>query len=111
MLSPLIKAAGCRVVAVASGAEALAALNSERRFDLVISDIEMPDMDGFELAKALRAMPRAAAISIIGITAMVSADTVERGRAAGFDDFVAKFDRAGLIAAIKEQDADLGRAA
>jgi len=42
---------------------------------------------------------------------MVSADAIERGRAAGFYDFVAKFDRAGLIAAIKEQGAELRRAA
>jgi two-component system chemotaxis sensor kinase CheA len=42
---------------------------------------------------------------------MVSAETVERGRAVGFHDFVAKFDRAGLVAAIKEQSADLERAA
>jgi two-component system chemotaxis sensor kinase CheA len=42
---------------------------------------------------------------------MVSADAIERGRAVGFYDFVAKFDRAGLVAAIKEQSADLNRAA
>ena len=58
MLAPLIKAAGCQVVAVGSAAEALKALKSEKRFDLVITDIEMPEMDGFALAEALRAMPR-----------------------------------------------------
>jgi two-component system, chemotaxis family, sensor kinase CheA len=42
---------------------------------------------------------------------MVSADAIERGRVVGFHDFVAKFDRTGLIAAIKEQGADLHRAA
>ena len=44
---------------------------------------------------------------IIALSAMVSAEAIERGRAVGFHDFVAKFDRAGLIAAIKEQSADL----
>jgi two-component system, chemotaxis family, sensor kinase CheA len=111
MLAPLIKAAGYQVVAAGSATEALEALESRRRPDLVVTDIEMPDMDGFALAQAIRALPGAAATPIIGITAMVSADAIARGRAAGFHDFVAKFDRAGLIAAIKEQDAGFERAA
>jgi two-component system, chemotaxis family, sensor kinase CheA len=111
LLAPLIKAAGYRVVTAASAADALAALKSNTRFDLIVTDIEMPDMDGFALAEAVRAMPAAAAIPIIALATMVSAETVERGRAVGFHDFVAKFDRAGLVAAIKEQGADLDRAA
>jgi len=111
LLAPLIKAAGYRVVAAASAADALAALKSDARFDLIVTDIEMPDMDGFALAEAVRDMPAAAAVPIIALATMVSAETVERGRAAGFHDFVAKFDRAGLVAAIKEQGADLNRAA
>jgi two-component system chemotaxis sensor kinase CheA len=111
MLAPLIKAAGCQVVAVESAAEALMALKSEKRFDLVVTDIEMPEMDGFALAEALHAMPATAQLPVIAITAMVSADAVERGREVGFYDFVAKFDRTGLIAAIKEQGTDIDRAA
>jgi two-component system chemotaxis sensor kinase CheA len=111
LLAPLIKAAGYRVVAAASGADALAALKSETHFDLIVTDIEMPEMDGFALAEAVRAMPGAADVPIIALATMVSAETVERGRAVGFHDFVAKFDRAGLVAAIKEQGADLNRAA
>jgi two-component system chemotaxis sensor kinase CheA len=68
-------------------------------------------MDGFALAEAMRAMPGADAIPIIALAAMVSAEAIERGRAVGFHDFVAKFDRTGLIAAIKEQSADVERAA
>jgi len=111
MLTPLIKAAGCQVVAVGSAAEALKALKSGKRFDLVVTDIEMPEMDGFDLAEALRSMPSTADLPVIAITAMVSPDAIERGRAVGFHDFVAKFDRAGLIAAIQEQGADIDRAA
>jgi two-component system, chemotaxis family, sensor kinase CheA len=111
MLAPLIKAAGYHVVAAGSAADALGALESGRRLDVVVTDIEMPDMDGFALAQAIRALPGAAATPIIGLTAMVSAEVIARGRAAGFYDFVAKFDRAGLIAAIKEQDTDIERAA
>jgi two-component system, chemotaxis family, sensor kinase CheA len=111
MLTPLIKAAGCHVVAVGSATAALEALSSGRRVDLVITDIEMPDMDGFMFAEKLRAMPGIAALPIIAITAVASADAIARGRAIGFYDFVAKFDRTGLIAAIKEQGADMERAA
>ena len=50
-------------------------------------------------------------LPIIALAAMVSADAIERGRAVGFHDFVAKFDRTGLIAAIKEQSADINQAA
>jgi two-component system chemotaxis sensor kinase CheA len=71
----------------------------------------MPDMDGFALAEAVRTTPATAEIPIIALAAMVSADAIERGRAVGFHDFVAKFDRAGLVAAIKEQSAELNRAA
>jgi two-component system chemotaxis sensor kinase CheA len=111
LLTPLIKAAGYRVVAVASAAEALAVLKSNSRFDLIVTDTEMPEVDGFKLAEAVRAMPGRTEIPIIALAAMVTADAIERGRAVGFHDFVAKFDRAGLIAAIKEQGAELDQAA
>src|ERR1051326_3332060 len=111
MLTPLIKAAGYQVAAVGSAAEALEALQSGRRFDLVVTDIEMPQMDGFALAGAIRRLPSAADTPVIAITAMVSAEAITRGRAAGFHDFVAKFDRTGLIAAIKEQDPAIEQAA
>ena len=111
LLAPLIKAAGYQVVAVASAAEALAAVRSGKRFDLVVTDIEMPEMDGFALAEVLRSTPSTAALPVIALSAMVSAEAIERGRAVGFHDFVAKFDRAGLISAIKEQSVELERAA
>ena len=111
LLAPLIKAAGYQVLAVASGGQALAALKSGPSVDIVVTDIEMPDMNGFELATALRENPRTAAIPVIGLSAMVSGEAIERGRVVGFHDFVAKFDRAGLIAAIKEQSDDLHQAA
>ena len=99
------------MVAAASAADALAALKSDGRFDLIVTDTDMPEMDGFVLAEAIRAMPGRATLPIIALAAMVSAEAIERGRVLGFHDFVAKFDRAGLIAAIKEQSADLNRAA
>ena len=111
MLAPLIKAAGYQVVAVPSATQALATLSSGTAIDVVVTDIEMPEMDGFALATTLRQDPRTAAIPVIALSAMVSTDAIQRGRRAGFHDFVAKFDRAGLIAAIKEQTDELHAAA
>ena len=102
MLTPVLKAAGYDVTAVAAPTEALALIRQGERFDVVVSDIEMPGMNGFELAEAIRADERGAAIPIIALSSITSPATVERGRQAGFQEFVAKFDRPGLIAALKE---------
>jgi len=111
MLAPVLKAAGYIVTPATSVDEALALLHGNRRFDAVVTDIEMPGRDGFELASAVRANPRTANLPIIGLSSLVSAEAIERGRQVGLHDYVAKFDRQGLIAALKEQTADLDRAA
>ncbi len=103
MLTPVLRAAGFAVSAVGSGREALALLDEGRHFEAAVTDIEMPDMDGFAFAEAVRADPRTAALPVIGLSSVVSAEAIERGRRAGFHDFVAKFDRQGLIASLKEQ--------
>jgi two-component system chemotaxis sensor kinase CheA len=111
MLAPLLNAAGFAVVSAGSGEEALRLLREGTRVDVVITDIEMPEMDGFELAAAVRRDPRTAALPVIGLSSLLSAESVERGRQVGLHDYVAKFDRQGLIAALKEQTADMNRAA
>ena len=82
-----------------------------RAFDVVLTDIEMPDMNGFEFAETIRADQHLSAMPIIALSSMVSPAAIERGRQAGFHDYVAKFDRPGLIAALKEQTAEIKRAA
>ena len=111
MLVPVLKAAGYAVVAVGSPEEALAVLKSGKKFDVVVSDIEMPGMNGFELAEAIRADARTAQMPIIALSSLTSPASIERGRQAGFHDFVAKFDRQGLIAALKESTVDWVEAA
>jgi two-component system chemotaxis sensor kinase CheA len=111
MLTPVLKAAGFAVTPAASVEEALKLLSDGRRFDVVVTDIEMPGRDGFELASAVRSNARTADVPIIGLSSLVSAEAIERGRQVGLHDYVAKFDRQGLIAALKEQTADIDRAA
>jgi two-component system chemotaxis sensor kinase CheA len=110
MLVPVLQAAGYAVTACASAQEALALLQEGARFDVAVTDIEMPDMDGFAFAEAVRADARTADLPVVALSSVISVESVERGRQAGFYDFVAKFDRQGLIAALKEQ-AEIGRAA
>jgi two-component system chemotaxis sensor kinase CheA len=111
MLAPVLKAAGYRVRVAPNAQEGLEALRSGQAFDVVLTDIEMPDMNGFEFAETIRADQHLSAMPIIALSSMVSPAAIERGRLAGFHDYVAKFDRPGLIAALKEQTAELGRAA
>ncbi len=110
MLAPVLQAAGFTVTAVGSVREALALLKDGRRFEVAVTDIEMPEMDGFQFAEAVNADEQIAGLPVIGLSSVVSAEAIERGRCAGFHDFVAKFDRQGLIASLKEQT-DVGCAA
>ncbi len=110
MLTPVLQAAGYVVTAAGSAQEALAILKEGRSFDVAITDIEMPEMNGFQFAEVVRADPRTANLPVIALSSVVSAEAIERGRRVGFHDYVAKFDRQGLIAALKEQT-DVGRAA
>jgi len=114
MLAPVLKAAGYRVRVAGGAQEGLAALRSGQSIDVVLTDIEMPEMNGFEFAETIRGDQHLNHVPIIGLSSLVSPAAIERGRQAGFHDYVAKFDRPGLIAALKEQTAHatgLGEAA
>jgi two-component system chemotaxis sensor kinase CheA len=108
MLAPVLKAAGYKVRTATGAQEGLAALRSGQAFDVVLTDIEMPDMNGFEFAETIRADSHLGKMPIIALSSLVSPAAIERGKLAGFHDYVAKFDRPGLIAALKEQTAYSG---
>src|SRR5512132_1550623 len=111
MLAPVLKAAGYKVRVAPNAQEALSALRSGQTFNVVVTDIEMPEMNGFEFAEVIRADHNLTTMPIIALSSLVSPAAIERGRQAGFHDYVAKFDRPGLIAALKEQAAETRRAA
>ena len=103
MLTPVLRAAGYAVTAASSGHEAFGMIRSGRAFDLIVTDLQMPGMDGIALASALRSEATTAQIPLIALSSSTTSEMIERVRRAGFHDFVGKFDRQGLIAAIKEQ--------
>jgi len=110
MLTPVLRSAGYAVTTVPDAHDALAVLKSGDQVDMIVTDIEMPGMSGYELAQAVRSDERTANLPIIALSALTSPDAIKRGRQVGFHDYVAKFDRPGLIAALKEQAALMGAA-
>jgi two-component system, chemotaxis family, sensor kinase CheA len=111
MLTPVLRSAGYAVTTVPGAHDALEVLKNGEPVDMIVTDIEMPGMSGYELAQAVRSDQRTSNLPIIALSALTSPDAIERGRQVGFHDYVAKFDRPGLLAAIKEQAALMGEAA
>jgi diguanylate cyclase (GGDEF)-like protein len=96
-----LKAAGYDVRVASDGEQALSAAQ-ERPPQLVLADVMMPNMDGFELTRRLRQDPRTSGVSVIMLTARgLSADKLE-GFAIGADDYIVKpFDTPELLARIR----------
>lgn len=80
---------GAQAVLVANGLEVLEAVDRERPA-LVLLDLMMPLVDGFEVARRLKANPATAAIPVVAISALARAGDREDALAAGCDDFVRK---------------------
>ncbi len=89
MLSVLLTHAGY-VVSTASRAQDAIALASENHFDVIISDIGMPEMNGYELAKALRSLPDYETVPMIAVTGYSMFDDRNRSLTAGFNEHVTK---------------------
>ena len=108
----VLEKAGARVVRARNGADAVArtqdALDGRQRFDLVLMDIHMPDMDGVEAARRIRALyPEGARAGesrppIVALTANAFAEDRAAYLAAGLDDYLAKpFEKADLAALLQ----------
>ena len=116
MLTPVLKAAGFKVITAGSTEEALQVLSADKRIDVIVTDIEMPVRDGFALVEAVRGQARLHEVPVIALSSGITPETLDRARRLRISEFVAKFDRQGLVAALAEiQGADartaLGEAA
>jgi two-component system chemotaxis sensor kinase CheA len=98
----LLEAAGYRVRIAVDGAEAWATLRTDD-FDLVLSDVDMPRMDGFELTARIRADARLADLPVVLVTALESREDKERGVEVGANAYVVKssFEQSNLLEIIR----------
>lgn len=94
----LLEAAGYEVMAAADGLDAWSLLQRER-FDAIISDVDMPNLDGFGLTERVRADPRLSGIPIVLVTAMEQREDHDRGLRLGANAYMMKsaFDQTLLI--------------
>lgn len=98
----LLEAAGYQVHLAKDGLEALDVLSREA-VDVVVSDVDMPRMDGFELTERIRADPRLADVPVILVTALESADDKRRGIDVGASAYIVKsqFDESRLLDVVR----------
>ena len=102
ILRDLLTSAGYEIIEAENGEQALAAV-AKRRPDLILMDIQLPIMDGYEATRRLKADPALRSVPIIAITSYAMGQDEARARAAGCDDFVAKpYSPRVLLAKIRE---------
>jgi two-component system, chemotaxis family, sensor kinase CheA len=102
LLTPLLSVAGYDVTTVESGDRALSLCEAGEKFDVIISDIEMPGMNGFEFATVVKSAGGWQDTPIVALSSHATPRDLDRGRAAGFNDYVAKFDREALLHTLQE---------
>jgi CheY-like chemotaxis protein len=89
LLSVLLTHAGYDVSTASSAPEAIA-LARERQYDIIISDIGMPEMNGYQLAQALRSLPGYEIVPLVAVTGYSMFDDRDRSLQAGFNEHVTK---------------------
>jgi two-component system chemotaxis sensor kinase CheA len=99
----ILEAAGYPVVTARDGRDALAALDRDPQIALVLTDFEMPELDGLELTRAIRADAARSSLPIIVVTSRGSEDDQRRGIEAGADAYMVKqsFDQQALLATVE----------
>jgi CheY-like chemotaxis protein len=89
-LTSVLEGAGMGVSFAENGRDALALLANDPSFDLVLMDVMMPEMDGYETTRAIRKMPQVRSIPIIALTAKAMKGDREKCIAAGASDYITK---------------------
>jgi len=105
MLAPVLRAEGFDVAVSHDGAQALGRLERGEAFDALVTDINMPGMDGFELARRVRAAGRTE-LAVIALTSRYGEQDRLKGAALGFDRYLMKFDRGEVLAVVRETIAE-----
>ncbi|MCB9988683.1 MAG: chemotaxis protein CheW [Rhodospirillales bacterium] len=97
MLTPLLRVAGYKVTTAESALRALELCDEGREFDVIISDIEMPEMNGFEFAAKVKAQKNWQDTPLVALSSHATPQDMSRGMEAGFNKYIAKFDRDTLL--------------
>ena len=101
ILRLLLGREGYNVIEAGSGQEAVEATMREQPA-LILLDIDMPDLDGYEVCERLKHAPRTAAIPVIFLTGMAGAEDIVRGFRVGGADYITKpFQSAELLARVR----------
>jgi DNA-binding response OmpR family regulator len=101
ILGFILRGAGFEVAAVDGGRAALAHLAASAT-DLVLLDVTMPEIDGFETLRRIREAPATARLPVLMLTANASAADRTRAQSLGADDFIAKpFDPADVVERVR----------
>ncbi len=101
LISPLLSVEGWDVTSVSSAKDALALRDAGETFELIISDIDMPEVDGFDFASSVRNDDRWGSTPLIALSAKTGSQEIQRAHTVGFTDYVAKNDREGLLRSIR----------
>lgn len=98
LLKNILESAGYRVVVAIDGVDALSKIRNEE-FDIVVSDVEMPRMNGFELTAQIRADAKLAELPVVIVTSLESKNDRERGIEVGANAYIVKssFDHSNLL--------------
>ena len=100
LIRSLLEQAGYRVAVAENGREGLERLQSEA-FDLIVSDIEMPELDGYAFAQRVREDARFAGVPMLAVTTLSSPEHRDRALAGGFDAFEVKLERGSFLGAVR----------
>jgi two-component system chemotaxis sensor kinase CheA len=102
LLVPTLSAAGYDVTAASSAAEALRLRDRGLLIDAIVSDVEMPDMDGLEFAREVRKGGPWMELPMIALTGRGGIGDADKGRDAGFSDYVQKMQREALLESLRQ---------
>ena len=97
LLQPMLKLAGYHVTVAEHGEAALDICRDSLPFDIIVSDIEMPGLSGFDLAHELRNSEAYKHVPLVALSSHASPKDIERARQHGFDEYVTKLDPKALL--------------
>ncbi len=102
-ISKLISDEGYEVIQAEDGRQAWNKLNANKdEIVMVVTDLEMPVMDGFELTKKIKASSEFRGMPVIALTSLAEESQVVKGKKAGIDDYQIKLDKVKLLESIKD---------